>query len=129
MGYYMEDAFEMAGVWMILAFALAIGGAIALYCTFLRKDNDGKFKGFLGWLYDFLTFKNMLLEMILRVVYLVLAIHITLTSLSFLGINFLLFVMYLVFGNLILRVTFEFSLVLLTICRNTSEINKKMSKK
>ena len=129
MGYYMEDAFEMTGVWMILAFALAIGGAIALYCTFLRKDNDGKFKGFLGWLYDFLTFKNMLLEMILRVVYLVLAIHITLTSLSFLGINFLFFVIYLVFGNLFLRVIFEFSLVLLTICRNTSEINKKMSKK
>ena len=32
------------------------------------------------------------------------------------------------FGNLLVRIIYEFSLVLLLICRNTSDINTKLSK-
>ena len=44
------------------------------------------------------------------------------------GRNFLIFLGVLVIGNLAIRLTYEFSLVLLTICRNTTEINTKLPK-
>ena len=45
-------------VWIILSLILAIVGGILIYFLFLSKKNEGKFKGFLGWLYDFLSFKR-----------------------------------------------------------------------
>ena len=42
------------------------------------KKNEGKFTGFLGWMYDFLTFKKMVIENILKILYLILAEFITL---------------------------------------------------
>lgn len=112
-------------VWMIVSAVLAVIGGIVLYFTFLSKKNEGKFKGFLTWLYDFLTFKKMFIENLLKVTYLILALFITLSSFgtgSFLG-----FIATLVLGNLAIRVAYEFSLVLLVMCRNTTEINKKLS--
>ena len=48
--------FVASGIWTIVSVILAIIGGIVLYFTFLSKKNEGKFTGFLGWLYDFLTF-------------------------------------------------------------------------
>lgn len=78
------------------------------------------------WLYDFVTFKKMMLESLLRVLYIIVAIYITLSSFALISTSFVGFLAMLVFGNLIARITFEFSLVLLTICKNTTEINSKM---
>ena len=50
--------FVASGIWTIVSVILAIIGGIVLYFTFLSKKNEGKFTGFLGWLYDFLTFKK-----------------------------------------------------------------------
>lgn len=115
-----------AGIWMIIAAVLAVVGGIVLYFTFLKKSNEEKFKGFAGWMYDFLTFKKMLIENLLKVLYLICALFITLSSLAMIGVSFLGFLMYLVFGNLFVRIIYEFSLVLLVICRNTTDINKKL---
>lgn len=112
-------------IWTIISAVLALVGGLVLYFTFLGKRNDGKFKGFLGWLYDFLTFKKMFIENLLKVTYLILAIFVTLSSFgtgSFLG-----FIGTLVLGNLAVRIIYEFSLVLLVMCRNTTEINRKLS--
>ena len=64
------------GIWAIVSLVVAICGAIVLYFTFLSKQNDKKFKGFLGWLYDFLSFKSITLEAILKIFYLFVAIFI-----------------------------------------------------
>lgn len=114
--------------WLIISIVVAIIGGICLYFTFLSKDNEGKFNNFLGYLYDFLTFKKMWIETLLKITYLILAIYITLSSFTLIGINFLSFLMTLILGNVLLRIAYEFSLVLLTICRNTTEINSKMKK-
>ena len=76
----MASSSSASAIWSIISVVLAVVGGIVLYFTFLRKKNDGKFKGFLGWLYDFLTFKKMMIEEILRVCYLIMAIFITLAS-------------------------------------------------
>lgn len=122
---YSSSGLEFAGVWMIVSFILALCGAIVLYFTFLNKNNDGKFTGFLGWLYDFLTFKNLTLEAILKMVYLFVAIFITLASFELIGVNFLGFLLTLVLGNLIARVVFESGLLILLIYRQTVKIAEK----
>lgn len=112
-------------VWTAVSIILAIIGGILAYVLFINKNNklDNKF---LVWLRDFLSFKNLLLETILKVTYVILAIFITLSSFNMIGINFLGFLLYLIIGNVILRIVYESSLMLLMIWKNTSEINKKM---
>ena len=116
-----------AGIWTIISAVLAVIGGIVLYFTFLKKSNDGKFKGFAGWMYDFLTFKKMLIENLLRILYLICALFTTLASFAIIGTSFLSFVIMLLGGNLVIRIIYEFSLILLVICRNTTDINTKMN--
>ena len=117
-----------SSVWVIISFILAIIGGILVYFLFLNKKNEGKYNGFVGWLYDFLSFKKMFLEALLKITYLVIAIYITLASFALIEVSFLSFVLSLVFGNLMIRIAYEFSLILLVICRNTTEIAKNTSK-
>ncbi len=117
-----------AGVWMIVSLVLAIVGGIVLYFLIFTKQNEHKFTGFMKWLYDFFTFKNMLLETLLKVLYIIVALYITLSSFSLISISFIGFLLQLILGNLLARIGFEFSLILLTICKNTTEINDKLSK-
>ena len=117
---------ESSLTWMSIALLLAVIGGILIYFLFLKKENENKYTGFVKYLYEFLSFKKMWLETILKVSYLILAIYITLTSFELISTSFMAFVLTLVFGNIILRVVYELSLLLLTICRNTTEINKKL---
>jgi len=119
----------MSNGWTIAAMILAVIGGIVLYFTFLSKKNEGKFTGFTAWLYDFFTFKKMVIEHILKIIYLILAIFITLWSFNVISIHFGYFLLVLVGGNLILRIGYELTLVVLIVCRNTTEINKKLDKK
>ena len=80
---YTTSALDSAigsSVWIILSLILAVVGGILVYFLFLNKKNEGKFTGFVGWLYDFLSFKKMFLESLLKITYLVFAIYITLSS-------------------------------------------------
>lgn len=124
------SASAMAGnaVWMIVSIILAIVGGLLIYFLFLNKKNEGKFKGFLGWVYDFLSFKKMFLETLLKITYLIVALYITLSSFALIGVHFLAFLSTLVLGNILARVGYEFSLILLVICRNTTEIAKNTKK-
>mgnify|MGYP001856383113 CR=1 FL=1 len=125
---YLKTTSSLAdiSVWLIISIVLAIVGGILVYFLFLNKKNEGKFKGFVGWLYDFLSFKKMFMEALLKITYLIVAIYITLSSFAIIGSSFLGFLVYLLVGNLIARLVYEFSLILLVICRNTTEISKSL---
>lgn len=126
---------KMAAVTGVCLFLAVIAGFL-LFFLFLSKKNQKKFTGFLGWMYEFLNFEKMLAESILRVTYLILASFITLLSFGYLlfteggsiGERLILFLEILVFGNAFIRVMYEFLLITLIICRNTTEINSKMGK-
>ena len=127
--YSSSSSLAQGAVWVIISLVLAIVGGLVVYFVFLSKKNEGKFTGFLGWLYDFLAFKKMTLEVILKVTYIIFAIFVTLSPLANIGKDFLGTLLSIVIGNVTLRLVYEFSLVLLVICRNTTEINKKSSDK
>ena len=124
-----RSSLSMGPIWIIISAVLAIILGLVLYFTFLRKKNEGRFKGFTGWLYDFLNFKKLTIESVLKITYLMLTIFITLASFSLIHLNPLTFLLTLVFGNLGLRIAYEFSLLMILICRNTTEINSKLNKK
>ncbi len=109
---------------------VAIIAGILLYFLFLSPKNDKKFAGFVGWLYDFLAFKKLLVEAILKVVYLICACFLTLVGIvTLFSSSFRAGLTILVVGNVMLRFGYEFLLLLIIICKNTSEINKKLSGK
>lgn len=110
-------------------FWISIIAAVIIFFVFLSKKNEGKFKGFVAWLYDFLSFKKMLAEALLKITYIAIALYITIMSFAFIGMSFGYFLLMLVGGNVLARVIYEVALVLLIVCRNTTEINSKLSKK
>lgn len=119
---------QTAASWAQPVFWISLIGAILVFFLFLTKKNEGKFKGFVAWLYDFLAFKKMVVESILKIAYIFVALYITIMSFSVIGANFGMFLLILVGGNILVRVIYEIALVLLIVCKNTTEINKKLSK-
>ena len=114
-----------AGVWSIVSLILAIVGAIIAYFLFVKPEKQYPNK-FVNWLRSFLNFNEMLIEPILKVTYMFFAIFITLGSFSIISYNFLAFLLTLVLGNLLIRVVYEASMMMVGIWKNTKEINKKM---
>lgn len=117
-----------ASVWSIIAAVLAVVGGILVVTLFLKKGNKSKLKGFWKWLYDFLNFDVLTLDIILRAFYSAVSIYIVLTSFEMIGTSFVLFLVYLIGGLLLVRLIFEMLLMIIKICRNTTEINDKLKK-
>ena len=75
-----------------------------------------------------LGFKKMMIENVLKILYIIVALFVTLSSFGLMSISFLAFLLTLVIGNVLTRVIYELLLVKLVICKNTTEINKKLNK-
>ncbi len=114
-----------AGVWTIIAFVIAIIGAFIAYFLFVKPEKNYPQK-FVNWLRSFLNFNEMLIEPILKVTYIFFALFITLASFDLISVSFAAFLITLIGGNLLIRVVYEYSMILLGIWKNTKEINKKM---
>lgn len=141
--YYQANnaiASTLQTMWTILIVTaiIAVVGGIVIMATFMAKKNENRYSGFLERLYDFLHFKSLLSETLIKAIYLISAIFLTLYCFGYLffvdiqnvafGWKFLAFLISLVLGNVVLRVVYEFLIIRLVVCKNTSEINKKLSK-
>lgn len=112
-------------VWTIVSLILALIGCFVVYFLFVVKSDNPKQK-FLAWLKEFLSFKKMLIEPILKIAYIFFAIFITLSSFNLIGSSFVGFLLMLIVGNLMTRLMFEGILMAVMIWKNTTEINKKL---
>ena len=118
------------GIWGIIALILAIVGGILVYFLFVKAKAEPKGK-FLKWLKDFLAFKIMWIEPIMKVVYYIATIFIVLFSFSYLalgGAGFLMFILSLVLGPIIIRILYEMTMMFIMIWRNTRDIAEKGKK-
>lgn len=119
------------GVWTIIAVILAIVGGILTYFLFVKAKETPKGK-FLKWLKDFLDFKIMRIEPILKVVYYIATIFVVLFSFSYLalgGYGILSFICTLVLGPVVLRIAYEAGMMFVMIWRNTRDIAENTGKK
>ena len=129
-GYGFNDvalASSGSDVWTIIALVVAICGAIVGYFLFMKPEKNYPNK-FVNWFRGFLNFQEMLIEPILKVTYAFMLIFITLTSFNLISYSFPAFLLYLIGFNLLIRVVYEASMMMVGIWKNTKEINKKMKK-
>ena len=125
------SAIQGAGIWAIIAIILAIIGGILVYFLFVRSKNEPKNK-FLKWLKDFLAFKVMWIEPILKVVYYIATIYVILFSFTFLamgGMGVLYFFVCLLLGPIIVRLAYEMTMMFIMIWHNTRDIAEQTKKK
>ena len=112
------------GIWMGVAGVIALIGGILLYFLFVRSKDNPK-NGFLKWLKDFLSFKIMWIEPILKMVYYIGTIFIIIFSFSFLsygGMGVLLWLMCLILGPIAIRLSYELVMMFIMIWKNTRDI-------
>lgn len=127
--YYYGEGIVIA---LIIFSIISVLGGIAIYFTFLSKRNEGKFEGVLGWIYNFLNFKKLFLNTIIKITYIIFTVNgifYSLILLIFGEINFLEFISIILGSIISIRVLYEFILIGLLICQNISEINEKLSNK
>lgn len=121
-----SGSFTGTEVWLIISLILAVIGGIALYVIYLNPSNEKNIKGNFLKVYEFFNFKITILEPILKVLYLISAIALTLGSFAYIGSNFFKFLFILLAGNIGLRITFEIILLLITLTSDVKAINKKI---
>lgn len=119
-------SFTGTEVWIIISCILAIFIGIGLYIIYLNPENEKNMKGNLEKIHQFFNFKITIIKPILKVLYLISAIAISLSAFAFIGTNFFKFIFIILFGNIVLRITFEILLLLITLTNNVSEINQKL---
>lgn len=112
----------------IVALICAVIGSILIFVLFLRKDNEKKYTGFVKFLYDFLQFNKLCIDGILKFTYLFLAIFISVASFGLISSSFFGFLISLVVGNLVLRILYELTMLVILIHRNVRELNEKTKK-
>ena len=121
----MASSFTGYAVWSIIALILAIIGGVLAYFLFIKgnfklRNNQKKLR-------NLLDFKVMLIEPILKVLYLISTIFIILMSFNLIAVNFLSFLLTLILGPVIIRIIYEGMLILVMIWKNTKNISENTS--
>lgn len=127
MDHYMSILKQFGVIMTVAGVIIGIIMSFVVFFAFMSKKNVNRFHGFFGWLYDYLQFKNFIIEGLLKFFYVLGAcVCTTVGVFNILCLQMVLGFAVLIFGNLILRIFYEFALMIVVICRNVSEINKKM---
>jgi len=116
------------GVWGIISVILAIIGGILAFFLFVQAKQEPKNK-FLKWLKDFLAFKTMWIEPIMKIAYYVATIFCVLISFSFIPYSFVVFILVLVLGPITIRLFYEMIMMFIMIWHNTRDIAENTKKK
>lgn len=116
-----------AGIWLIIAAIIALVGGILVHFLFVKSKKEPTNK-FLIWLKDFLAFKTMWIETLLKIIYYVATIYIILASFAMISFSFLSFLAMLILGPIVLRIAYEACMILIMIWRNTQEIANNTKK-
>ena len=122
------DSVTGAMIWGIIAAILALIGGILVHFLFVNSKTTPKGK-FAQWLKDFLAFKIMWIETILKVLYYVGTIFAVLFSFALISTSFLAFIVCLIVVPVILRLVYESSIMFIMIWRNTADISKAVANK
>ena len=106
--------------WMIVGFAVAIVAAVLLFLLFVNKKNAVKGVG--GKIKDFLAFKDMYIESLLKMFYIGSTVYIFFQAIATVVLGDVMgFFVELFLGPIIIRALYELAMVLVKIWRNTEK--------
>lgn len=114
-------------VWTVIAFIIAIAAGIMIYFMFVKDNKPVSEK--LQKLKDLLDFKTMLIEPILKIVYIIATVFIILFSFGLISLNFVSFLMVLILGPIAIRIVYELMMINIMIWKNAKEINDNIKAK
>ena len=114
-------------VWTVIAFIIAIAAGIMIYFMFVKDNKPVSEK--LQKLKDLLDCKTMLIEPILKIVYIIATVFIILFSFGLISLNFVSFLMVLILGPIAIRIVYELMMINIMIWKNTKEINDNIKAK
>ena len=98
-----------------------------IYFMFVKDNKPVSEK--LQKLKDLLDFKTMLIEPILKIVYIIATVFIILFSFGLISLNFVSFLMVLILGPIAIRIVYELMMINIMIWKNTKEINENIKPK
>lgn len=124
--YYAETINSSFRTLPIITLILSIISGVLVYIFFLSPKKENKLSPLLKYLKDFLNFDKMVIETILKIVYLISTIFVILTSFNFIAYDFGLFFLNLILAPIFIRLVYELILINICIWKNTTAINKKM---
>lgn len=108
-----------------LIFALAV--TVLLFCSILSKSKEGTFTGFKKVVRDFFNLKYLILERIAKFLYVLFTLCTIFTGFFLLfGKTFLIGFIMMVFGPIVLRLSYELFMMIILLVKNTMEINAKI---
>ena len=107
-------------------FACVVG--IILNFTFLRRSNEGRFKGFWGKVYNLFSFNRFYSEGILKLLNVVSFMLITVLGIYMVCTGSIVWgILLIVFGNLAARLLYEITIMFIILTRKTVSIDRRMS--
>ena len=110
-----------AAIWTIIAAVLALVGGILTYFLFVKSKTEPKGR-FVKWLKDFLSFKTMWIEPLMKIVYYVLTIFVVLGAFAYIATDAITFFAMLIGGPIVVRLSYELVMMFIMIWRNTQTI-------
>ena len=119
---------NFVSIMAVLGLVIGVIGAFVIFFWFMSQKNEHHFTGRLKKAYDFLHFRFYIMEGILKFCYVLMACICTTVGI-FLTVSIVAIgpgVLLLIAGNLIVRIAYEFLLMLVLACRHLGEINRKM---
>ena len=109
--------------WMIVGFVVAIVTAILLFFLFVNKKDT--VKGIGGKIKNFLAFKDMYIESLLKMFYIGSTVYIFFQAIATVVLGDVMgFFIELFLGPIICRAVYEFAMVIVKIWRNTEKASK-----
>ena len=114
----------------ILAFIFALGGTVVAFIFIMPESRRPTLPQPLAMLHDILNFKSLLLEYIMKALYVINTLFVliygfflifTFSAASFVGLGMM------IIGPIIVRVIYEGCMMFILLVKNTIEINKKMN--
>lgn len=137
-GYYETPAARLmnGGIFLIGAAILAVIVGVVLFVTFMSKKHEGKHRGFLEKVYNFLNFNRFYAENLVRLLYVIAVCVLVLVgiALMLLGLDahasaiFWMGAGLLVLGNLAARICCELVMMFIILCRKTVSVDRRLSK-
>ena len=124
-----DVANKVAGtlIWTVIAMIIAIAAGIMVYFMFVKDKKEVSKK--LQTLKDLLDFKVMLIEPLLKVLYIISTIFVILLSFGLISTSFVSFLIFLIFGPIVIRICYELVLIRVMTWKNTQDISESVKPK
>ena len=106
--------------WLTIATFIALAIAVCGYILFVRPECKCKNK-FVVWVRNFLNFDELVIEPIVKVLYIFVTVYVILSSFTLIDISFWSFLTYLFGGIVAARLVYEIVMILVGIYKNTKK--------